>query len=262
MRAFSRFTAIGLMIIVSWIAADAAAQDIFVKPANSPTHPVDLGVGIKQLPPDPKPPVAPPAPPAQVPVQQTSQPSQPTLPQKSEPQPEVQKPAEPAQLSLPQPTSQPGTEPLQIIPVNEEPVVIPPGTGPNVFSAHIAPSALGQAEVNDIYKSLGLNAQEIAKNCVYENMVILSIGDNGSAISMGQMTAAQQRFSGDIKTVDVFPTIACKKIKHPISGYVIEQGPYYKISATNITCPPPPHGGSLSMAFKYLGNGHASCELR
>jgi len=171
----------------------------------------------------------------------------------------------PPQPILPQPTPQPTPPPappsgeVQIITVADAPVFIPPGNGLNVFSITIQSNSMGQLEVNDIYNTLGLNPQEIAANCNYENMVVFTIGEGGSAISMGRLANAQQRFNGTIDSVGIFPTIACKKIRRPVNGIVIDQGAFYKISAQSVTCPAPPHGGSITMAFKYLGNGKGEC---
>lgn len=255
MQAHHRLTALCLMIAGICVAHAAIAQDIFVKPNQASPHPADLGLGVKTA---PQPTVAPPV---------AKQPTQPVEQPQVIPQPVAEPTPQPVPQPIPQPIAQPTPQPLpprgnvEIITVPDEKIVIPPGSGPNVFSINILPASIGQSETNDIYKTLGLNSQEIAANCAIENLVVLSIGDNGSAITMGQLPAAQTRFSGNISGIDIFPTIACKKIRPPINGIVIEQGPYYKISAQNSTCPPP-RGGSVNVSFKYLGNGKADCQYK
>ncbi|MBY0428546.1 MAG: hypothetical protein K2Q32_04940 [Alphaproteobacteria bacterium] len=252
-----RLIGLCLLVINLFASSDLYAQDIFVKPSQPSEHPVDLGLGIKPTAQPPQPHVAQP-PAQQIPAQQPTPQHTQVAPIQ---QPHIQ--PQPVQQPIPEPTPPPviQTGHVEIIPVPDAPVSIPPGSGSNLFNIAIQTGSMGQTEVNDISKTLGLNGQEIATNCVYENMVVLSIADSGSAISMGQLTNAQQRFSGDLKSIDIFPTIACKKIRRPVNGMVIEQGAYYKISAQNVTCPPP-HSGNINLTFKYLGNGKADCQYK
>ena len=246
-----RVTVLSLIILAISLGHNAVAQDIFVKPSQPAQHPVDLGLGIK--------------PTTQPPQQQVAQPpTQQPAPQPTQPAPIQQPRIQPQPQPTPQPTPQPPIVQVgnaEIIPVPDQPISIPQGSGPNIFSIVIQPGTIGQAEANEITKSLGLNNQEIPANCVLENMVVLSIGEAGSAITMGQLANAQQRFSGNISSIDVFPTIACRKIRRPVSGIIIEQGAFYKISAQNASCPPP-RAGSVNMSFRYLGNGKADCQYK
>ncbi len=248
------------LLIILCMSAEANAQDMFVRPTNQAAHPVDLGIVVKPAAPtqptaQPSPNVAtppsqqikaPPVPQQQIPTQ-TVQPTRP-----------VPQPAQPvAQIpSLPVPAPD-GT--VEVIKVNETPVSIPPGSGANTFSVAIQPAAVGQKEVNQLYKQLGLSPQEIVANCAYENSVVLAMGErNGAILAMGKTAVAQQKFNSALTSVDILPTLACKKIRPPISGTIIEQGGYYKISATDISCPPP-RSGSLALTFRYLGNGKGEC---
>jgi hypothetical protein len=241
MLAHSRFFAAALLLMS--VCSVAYAQDIYIKPSSTAPHPVDLGLGVKQAPP------AVVQQPAPQPVQQpTPQPQQPA------PQPVVLQPT-----PQPTPVQYTGGGNAEVITVADAPIKIEPGSGPNIVSISVLPAAIGQNEVNEANKTLGLNQQEILTNCMFENMFVLSIGASGTAIAMGQLASAQQRFNGNISSVDVYPTLACKKIRRPVSGMVIEQGAYYKISVQNVTCPPPPHGGSLNISYKYLGNGRGDC---
>lgn len=257
MLANHRVITLFLMIAAAGMSNAAWAQDFYVKPNQPTQRPVDLGLGIK--------PTAQPAQPhvgqPHVAQSPTAQPIQQPAPPPTQPTP-IQQPR-----IQPQPTPQPTPPPVvqignaEIIPVPDQPVSISPGSGPNLFNIAILPGALGQAEASEIYKTLGLNSQESASNCVLEHMVVLSIGEAGSVLSMGQLVNAQQRFSGTISAIDIFPTIACKKIRRPVNGMVIEQGGYYKISAQNTTCPQP-RAGSINLSFKYLGNGKADCQYK
>lgn len=252
---------LGLMVC---IGSPAQAQDMFVRPTNQAAHPVDLGIAAKPV--TPTQPTGQPAPHVatsptlqQAPQQAPQQPQQRQIPTQT---------VQPA-TSMPQPASQqPSFPPLQpdgtvdIIKVNDTPVSIPPGSGPYTFSIAMQPAAIGQMEVNEIYKHLGLSPQEIVQNCTYESMVILSMGEkNGAALSMGRTTTAQHKFTDALTGVDVVPTLACKIVKPPISGSIIEQGGYYKIGATNISCPVP-RSGSVALNFKYLGNGRGDCQYK
>lgn len=251
---------LGLMMC-TW--SPAHAQDMFVRPTNQAAHPVDLGIAVKPAPPtqpttQPSPHVATPPsqqqPPQQTPTQvvQPVRPVQPTQPTQPT-QPVAQNPA----FTPPTPD---GT--LEIIKVNETPVSVPSGNGANTFSVAIQPAAVGQKEVNQLYSQLGLSPQEIVANCAYENSVVLAMGErNGTILSMGKTVAAQQKFNNALTSVDVLPTLACKKIRPPVSGTVIDQGGFYKISATDISCPPP-RSGSLALTFRYLGNGKGDCQYR
>lgn len=271
MLAHHRLIALSLLFAGACMSAEAIAQDIFVKPTQQQAHPADLGIGVK--PSQQQPAQHPVQQQAQQPVQQPVQhaPVQPTQMQPTQApvqrpigQPVVQPVQQPVlqpEQQIPQPQIIGRGEELQIIPMPQQPVAISPGSGANTFSIIIQPPAFGQTEVNEIYRALGLNSQEILKNCTYENMVVISSGDTGSAISMGQMNSAQQRFNGNLTSIDVFPTIACKKIRQPVSGIVIDQAGFYKIGATNVTCPPP-RIGSINLSFKYLGNGKGDCQYR
>lgn len=260
MRAYHRFSALLLFMLgISMnTPMQAHAQDMFVRPNNQAAHPVDLGIAVKPAPAQPA----------------TTQKATPPSQQQPAPQQAGQRPA-PSSVQQAQPAPQPapvqkqpnfvppqpdGT--LQVVTVNQPPVVIPPGSGANTFSVGLQPAAIGQMEVNALYKQLGLSPQEIVANCTFENMVVLAMGErNGSALNMGRTTSAQQRFSMPLTEVNVLPTLACKKIKPPVSGTVIDQGGFYKISAGSVSCPPT-HGGSIALSFKYLGNGKGECSYQ
>ena len=246
-----RLIALCLLLAGFCVSSAVHAQDIYVKPSQPMQHPVDLGLGIK--------PSAPPQQQVQKPVQPTAQPTAPPVQQPTPPPRVLPQPTPPPQ-HIPSPPPQNGN--VQIVTVADSPISIPSGNGLNVFSITIQSGTMGQLEVNDVTKALGLNPQEISENCTFEHMVVFTIGEGGSAISMGRLPNAQQHFNGAIDAINIFPTIACKKIKHPINGIVIEQGPFYKISAQNVTCPAPPHGGSITMSFKYLGNGKGDCQYK
>lgn len=255
MRAYHRFSA--LLIFMLCVGVNAYAQDMFVRPNNQAAHPVDLGIAVKPAPvaPTNTQKAMPPSqqqPAAQQPIGQQPAPN-PAQQARPTPQPAPQQPA----FVPPQPD---GT--LQIVSVSQPPVVIPPGNGANTFSVELQPAAIGQQEVNALYKQLGLSPQEIVANCTFENAVVLAMGErNGSILSMGRTTSAQQRFSQPLTEVNVLPTLACKKIKQPVNGTVIDQGGFYKISAGNVSCPPT-HGGSIALTFRYLGNGKGECLYR
>ncbi len=261
MLASYRLIALSLLFAGACISAEAVAQDIFVKPTQQPSRPVDLGIGVRPTQPPAQHPVQNVAPTTTQPIQRA--PTQPAPVQQQRPvvQPVQQPILQPDIQQIPQPQITQRGGDLQIIPMPQQAVTIAPGNGPNVFSIAIQPPAFGQLEVNEIYKSLGLNAQEIQKNCTYENMVVLSTGNNGSALSLGQLATAQQRFNGNLSSIDIFPTIACKKIRPAVSGIVIDQAGYYKIGATNVTCPMP-RIGSVNLVFKYIGNGKGDCQYR
>lgn len=227
--------------------SSALAQDIFVKPSAQPNRPAaDLGIGTH-------------TPPSQQPAPQPAprQVQQPTYRQEQEqPQPAPQQRTETSTF--------PGSSDLQIIKISEDKGIIAPGTGENVINVSAGTSGIGPLDKSNILQTLGLDAQQAAQNCHFEFQVIYSTDGKGRGgiINLGKLAAAQQRFSGNIRDLIVYPTLACKKIRKPISGTIIEQGDFYKIGSNPITCTSPNRAGPVSVSFRYVGDNQVECIVK
>ncbi|NDE91032.1 MAG: hypothetical protein EB059_07865 [Alphaproteobacteria bacterium] len=258
-----------LFAILLGAANIAQAQDIAIKPSAPALHPVDLGIRSQ-----------PRAPAAQQPALQQPAIQQPVEQQPVEQQPVEQQPAQQpvqAQPSTPHannitstpsdiqnlsqvPPRKPGD--VQVITLGTDDIPMPPGTGPNVFSASVQAGALGPVDKSTTAQILGISDQQVASICVFEHLVIGTSNNFGTAVPLGQKTSGEQHFSGDITGVMVFPALACRKLRQPVSGTVIDQGGYYKVALQSVSCPTPPHGGSLGVSFRYTGDGKGECLYR
>jgi hypothetical protein len=237
-------------LLIGLAASPAAAQDIYVKPSTGGTQPPAVEYGIKQRPKEaPKPPPQNPAP-------------QPPSPQ---PVPEpVPPPTTPAPTPSPPVSPPPNAEPVSIyqMPEDDPP---DPGQGPNMITIGFQPGLLGPSDKNAVLQSLGLNETELLRNCVFRYSSALSYGaDGGTMLASGSAASIQHRYTGQLTFVQVFPSLACKKLRAPAAGMVLEQGPYYIVSLNTSECPPGAKGtaGSVSLSFRYTGDGTSECRYQ
>lgn len=255
------------------LPSSLAAQDIFIKPKNdSGTHNTqmpDLGVRAR---------------PAAPPSQQPTQPAQPQPPAIQESGPAATAQPEPAIAQPVTPTPPPVTAPqdysddtssgikmqrlatgadLMIVPDKRE--KMPVGQGPNKLSLSLQPGAVGQSDKQMIASLLGLSEQEVMGNCFFEYQAISSYTNGGGEIlPLGTAPSASVRFPAALQSVDIYPTIACRKLRTPLSGMIVEQGNYYKVGIFSVNCPADAarNSGAITLIFRYLGDGTGECKYQ
>lgn len=140
-----------------------------------------------------------------------------------------------------------------------------PGSGSNVISISFQPGLIGPGDKNLIMHSLGMNDAEVQSNCYFKYSTLLSYGStSGGFVSSGTATSMQQRFSGPLTLVQIYPSVACRKLRTPVSGMVVEQGGAYVTSLNAVDCSPgdKSNASSLSLAFRYTGDGKGECRYQ
>lgn len=245
------------------------AQDIFIRPPSSGSttpstaKPADLGIRARPATPPQQPAIQPPPDVTTQPqiAAPTAQPVPASTPQQ---QPSYQEPATPEPQYTYDSNAQIQTTHLatgaDVITISNTPEPMPKGSGSNSLSISLQPGAVGTDDKNMVARMLGLNDQEILSNCYFEYQVISSYSDgNGDILPIGTAQSASIRFPTNLDTVDFYPTIACRKLRQPISGMVIDQGGYYKVSVSDASCPAGGRTGAVSLRFRYLGNGKGEC---
>lgn len=141
---------------------------------------------------------------------------------------------------------------------------LPQGKGPYSLSVAIQPGAVGEEDKKNVSKILGLTEQEIISNCYFENEVMVALdGNQGEYLPLGTTQKAQVRFGRPLQSVSIYPTIACRKLRKPVSGIVIEQGGFYKMGTNIVVCnaPPDKSTGSVNFTFRYIGNNKGQCTF-
>jgi hypothetical protein len=251
---------LALLGVVSVFAGTPAyAQDIYVKPqapAAQPTPPqsgtADLGMTAR--------PKAPPTAPA--PVQQ-AEPQQMVPPP---PQPVAQQPVYPTPQAAPSTDNSVTTQKLgngvEIIHLADDRTPPPAGSGPNVFSLAIQPGGIGEKDRRMLASILGISGNEVTANCYFEYDVVIGTMDStGDALSLRQATTARYNFNGRLQSIDVFPNIACRAIRQPLSGMIIQQNGYYKVGTDSVSCDAGGRSGNVGLSFRYAGDGRGECRF-
>lgn len=237
-------------LVLASAALPLFAQDISIRPKDNPGASGGVNYGIQARPP------APPGPTAQPQVK-------PPAPQPA-PAPQVYQPPAPPPSNTPPPYSSQNSGNVQIIKIDDTLNPIPTGSGQNTIDILIEPGALTSYDIMSLRDSLGLSDVEIRSNCYFEHDVLLQMeqGGNGNEmLNLGANTKAQYRYNGAISQISFFPTIACRAIKQPVSGVIIQKGQFYKLSISTASCPPPASATS-TLTFRYLGDGNGSCVYR
>lgn len=244
---FSRIFA--LLFAFLFLAHPLAAQDVFIKPQQPPGQKTpDLGIVPKPAEPKPQNDARVPEPP---PVADPSQSVQPV----------VTAPTPPPQTFSDVGYSAQSVGNAQILKIPEDTRPLPQGSGGNVLSISVQPGGIGNYDRSVISTNLGLNQSEMQSSCFLEYEALAMFGETGESLPLRNAANASYRFNGPLKEIQFFPVIACRKIRTPLSGTIIEQNGYYKVGAMAASCKAGSKQGSASLIFRYLGDGQAQCQF-
>ncbi|MBI3419409.1 MAG: hypothetical protein HY053_04680 [Proteobacteria bacterium] len=219
------------------MASPLVAQDIYVRPnTNKPAAP-DLGIKANPKPVEhPTPQVAAPAPP---------------------PPPTYTPPA----------SSSPINEYDQgaIIVKTSEKTYADPGTGPNSLHVALQAGGIGPQDRSSIADNLGLSEKEVQSSCYLRYQLMVMYGqDLGGTLNVEPGKAVDYKYSTPLRNLQVTTSVACRKLRHPLAGVILEQGDYYILSLLPVDCPigDKANATKLSLIFRYLGDGNGECRYQ
>lgn len=251
MKAGTPFVVLFALLVGGICAGTAHAQDIYVKPAQPSTKTPDLGIAPRVAEPKPSEIVKPANP-------------EPVV----EPAPSTPTPAPTPVVTPPSSGSSGGgvntdyiSDKLQIIRIDTPTQKMPAGNGGNTLNISIMPGGIGNYDKSVVVGNLGLNDKEMQGNCYLEYSALAAFGGTGDSLPIGTANRVTYRFSGGLDSVDFYPVIACRKVKRPVAGMIIEENGYYKLGAMSASCKGGNRQGNVTLTFKYLGDGQAACQF-
>ncbi len=252
------------------LAVPVLAQDVFIRPKDSDNRPSigELGIRPKQ---PPKPVVAPPVE-AQPASQDSAPATKPPAPTQVVAQPPS--PVEPVGLTGADEglsflggggniqTSQVGGVEIMQVSSSNEPV--PQGSGRGVLNFSVKPGALGNDDKQRITSALGLTEKEIMSNCFFQYSLLVSYGqEDGELIPMRGNTPVRYKYTPPLGTVEVMPTISCRKLRAPLVSTIEENG-FYTVGIGSVQCEPGQraNAGFVTAQFTYAGDGNGQCVFQ
>jgi hypothetical protein len=137
------------------------------------------------------------------------------------------------------------------------------GSGPNTLTISIQPGAIGAGDKQAVSSVLGLTDQEIMSNCYFLYDAVVSTSGANDYLALKSNTSWRYNYSGTLTAVDLTPTIACRKLRAPISGTVVEENNLYQVPVGTVTCSPGAKGAAQSVALtvRYAGDGNGQCAF-
>jgi hypothetical protein len=262
--------AVFLALAIGAAAFPAHAQDIYIKPSTgsdgsggSPS----VEYGLKTRPkPAPKPDeFVPPIPVLPSPTTPSPTPIPPPapFPTPTTPAPSPVPPNSDTEYLFPGATPF-GNSEATVYQMPEDPAPNP-GQGPNSLAIKFQPGGLGVNDRGSITRSLGLNDKEIQSGCALRHSTMLEYGQQEiAALPSGTAPSVQYRFAGPLSSIKVSVTAACRKMKKPVAGMILEQGNFYVLTLSTIDCAPSGKGSqsNVSLNFRYTGDGTGECRYQ
>jgi hypothetical protein len=107
---------------------------------------------------------------------------------------------------------------------------------------------------------LGYSESEIQGNCFFKYATMLTYnGGQAAYLNTGTAQSFRYNFTPPLEKINVFPIVACRKLRAPISGITVEKGGYFENTLPSVECPVS-NSAAGAVSFSYLGDGRAACQ--